>query len=116
MRADFDVGIDYRPFFLHPEIPVGGVPVETLYGSNPDYYKAVLANTRRLAGQVGLPVGEISTIAHTMLPLMLGEVAREQGRHEAYHRATFHAYWAEGQNIGEWKVPGAGGPRGRPAD
>ena len=75
-----------------------------MYGGNPDYYKAVHANYRRLAGQVGLPVGEITTIAHTMLPLMVGEVAREQGCHEAYHRATFHAYWADGLNIGEWKV------------
>lgn len=58
----------------------------------------------RLAGQVGLPVGEITQVANTKVPLMVAEVAKEQGRHDKFHRAAFHAYWAEDQNIGEWTV------------
>lgn len=96
--------IIYKPFFLHPEIPEGGLPAEQLYGGNRGYFAQVKANFTRMAATVGLPVGDIEVIANTRPALMLGEYAQEQGKHEAYHRAVFQAYWAEGKNIGEWDV------------
>ncbi|MCH7858854.1 MAG: DsbA family protein [Candidatus Marinimicrobia bacterium] len=104
MREDFEVEIEYKPFFLHPEIPEGGLPAEQLYGGNRGYFDQVKANFTRMAEAVGLPVGDIRVIANTRLALMLGEYAREQGKHEDYHRAVFRAYWAEGSNIGDWDV------------
>ena len=104
LRNDFDVEIKYKPFFLHPEIPEGGLPIEQFYGCNRAYFAQVKDHFKKMANDVGLPVDEITVIANTKLALMLGEYAKEQGRHEAYHRAVFHAYWAEGKNIGEWDV------------
>lgn len=104
LRNDFDLEIKYKPFFLHPEIPEGGLPIEQFYGGNRAYFAQVKDNFKKMANDVGLPVDEITIIANTKLALMLGEYAQEQGRHEAYHRAVFHAYWAEGKNIGEWDV------------
>lgn len=104
MRAEFDVEIEYKPFFLHPEIPEGGIPAEQLYGGNRGYFAQVKASFTRMAEAVGLPIGDIRMIANTRLALMLGEYAQEQGKHEAYHRAVFRAYWSEGSNIGEWDV------------
>lgn len=51
-----------------------------------------------------MPIGEFDFVAHTKLPLMVGEVAKEQGVHDPYHRAVFRAYWEKGANIGEWEV------------
>lgn len=104
MRSDFDVEIKYKPFFLHPEIPEKGLPVEQLYGGNRAYFAQAKDHFKRMASDVGLPIDEIAIIANTRLALMLGEYAEEQGRYEAYHRAVFRAYWAEGKNIGEWDV------------
>lgn len=104
LRNDFDLEIKYKPFFLHPEIPEGGLPIEQFYGGNRAYFAQVKDHFKKMANDVGLPVDEITIIANTKLALMLGEYAQEQGRHEAYHRAVFHAYWAEGKNIGEWDV------------
>ena len=96
--------IKYKPFFLHPEIPERGLPVGQFYGGNRAYFAQVKNHFEKMVNDVGLPVDEITIIANTKLALMLGEYTKEQGRHEAYHRAVFHAYWAEGKNIGEWDV------------
>jgi predicted DsbA family dithiol-disulfide isomerase len=104
LRADFDVEVDYRLFFLHPEVPPGGMGIEGLYGGNREYIESVRENYRRMADQAGLPVGKLTIIANTKVPLMVAEIAKEQGLHEPYHRAVYHAYWADGKNIGEWDV------------
>ena len=49
-------------------------------------------------------MGKITQIANTKVPLMVAEVAKEQGLHDKFHRAAFHAYWAEDLNIGEWDI------------
>ena len=80
------------------------MPIAALYGGNAAHYSALHNNFVRLAGEAGLPVGELTQVANTKVPLMVAEVAKEQGRHDKFHRAAFHAYWAQDQNIGEWDV------------
>lgn len=57
-----------------------------------------------MAEDIGLPIGDLKIIANSRLALVFGEYARERGKHESYHRAVLHAYWADGENIGERDV------------
>jgi predicted DsbA family dithiol-disulfide isomerase len=36
--------------------------------------------------------------------LEASEYAREQGRHEAFHRAVFHRFYGQGKDLEEWQV------------
>ncbi len=85
-------------------MPEGGVKASELFGITPDYLEQLRSNFRRLAEEANLPIGDFDFVAHTKLPLMIGEVAKEQGVHDPYHRAVFRAYWEKGDNIGEWEV------------
>lgn len=103
LKQDFDVEIEWKPFELHPEIPASGIPASRLFG-NSSYYEQAKFHFKKMANEVGLPVGDIKIIASSRLALMLGEYAKEQGKYETYHHAVFQAYWADGKNIGDWDV------------
>jgi|tagenome__1003787_1003787.scaffolds.fasta_scaffold20774516_3 predicted DsbA family dithiol-disulfide isomerase len=49
----------------------------------------------------GLPHAEsLERVSNSRRALVLAEYAREQGRFDEVHRRLFHAYWAEGRDIG----------------
>jgi predicted DsbA family dithiol-disulfide isomerase len=54
-----------------------------------------------MAAEVGLPVVDRDWISNSRKALEASEFAREQGLFDAFHRAVFHAYFAEGSDIGK---------------
>jgi predicted DsbA family dithiol-disulfide isomerase len=82
------------PFDLHPEYPPEGVPRR-----NP------LSRVAPMLVEAGLPVAErLDHVPNSRRALILGEVAREQGAYEQLHPRLFHAYWAEGRDIGDEEI------------
>jgi predicted DsbA family dithiol-disulfide isomerase len=87
------------PFDLHPEYPPDGIPRAALaarYGEGYDL------RTRELFAAEGLayaPPPEV--VPNTRLALELGEAARAEGLHRAYHDRVMDAYWAEGVDLSQ---------------
>ncbi len=101
LKAEYDVQVDWLPFFLHPEIPPEGMPL-------PDYLRArtrsSTAHLQNMAHEAGLAMTMPEKISYSRLALEATEYARQHGRLEAFHRIVFRKYYGEGQDIGRWPV------------
>jgi predicted DsbA family dithiol-disulfide isomerase len=99
LRQEFDVDVEWWPYELHPEIPVDGILRE------PTSRRAAFYDQlRALATDAGLPFERPPVVANSHRALEAAEFAREHGVFEAMHRELFHAYFAEGRNIGDIDV------------
>jgi predicted DsbA family dithiol-disulfide isomerase len=58
----------------------------------------------QMAADVGLPVVDRDWISNSRKALEAAEFAREQGKFDPFHRGVFHAYFAEGRDIGKLDV------------
>jgi predicted DsbA family dithiol-disulfide isomerase len=101
LKVEYDIEIDWLPFFLHPEIPPEGMPL-------PEHLRARMkdstAHLQRMAHAAGLAMVSPDRIAYSRLALEATEFARQQGQLEAFHRIVFRKYYGEGQDIGQWAV------------
>lgn len=97
----YDVRVEWRPYFLHPEIPPGGARLDRAT-------RLAFAPTRRRlrerAAEDGLTMVEPEIVAYTRTALEATEYAREQGRHHDFHRRVFERYYGRGEDIGRWEV------------
>lgn len=68
--------------------------------------KGMRSQFERMAREVGLPLGSRTRLANSRLALEAAEWAKGLGpaAHDCLHRAIFHAYFAEGLNIGDVEV------------
>jgi predicted DsbA family dithiol-disulfide isomerase len=90
-------------FPLHPEIPEDGWTLEELFKGRSINLEEVLERLERVAGEEGLPFGKRAMTYNSRLAQELGKWAETKGLGEDFHKAVFHAYFAEGRNIG--KIP-----------
>jgi predicted DsbA family dithiol-disulfide isomerase len=59
----------------------------------------LLAHLKKTAAQLSLPFGERRMTFNSRKAQELGKWAEDQGRGEAFHKAVFAAYFADGLNI-----------------
>lgn len=100
MRAEYDVEIAWRAFELHPGIPPEGEPIPW----PPQRLAGALEHVRQMATQVGLPVADRTHWYNSVPAHEAAEWAHDHASHEveeAFRRALFRAYFAEGRNIGD---------------
>ena len=102
LQQEFDLGVEWLGFEIHPETPQEGMPLLTLFPrADPE------AMARRLNG-MGSPFGiafrKIVTISNSRLAIEAGEFAKEQGRFDRFHHAVFEAYFSQGKDIGSIDV------------
>ncbi len=64
----------------------------------------MLTHLKRTADDLGLPFGPRTMTYNSRRAQELGKWAEEQGCGEAFHKAAFHAYFADGKNIGRIEV------------
>jgi len=64
----------------------------------------MLEHLKQVAQQEGLPFGNRSKTFNSRLAQELSKWAEQQGKGDAYHHEVFHAYFAEGKNIGRTSV------------
>lgn len=99
LQREFPVDVDWVPFELHPETPSEGVRVATTV----DGQRAAASNhLRQLAAAEGLTMRRSGRLSNSRLALEAGEFARDAGKtlFSRFHQALFHAYFAEGRDIG----------------
>jgi predicted DsbA family dithiol-disulfide isomerase len=101
LKDEFDVSVEWLPFELHPDIPPEGYEW-------PEHVRArraeAHARLKQMADEIGIPMVFQNRSPNSRRALEASEYAREQGKHEAFHRVVFRKYYGEGQNISEWQV------------
>lgn len=75
--------------------------LEELFAGRPVSIDEVKARLRKAAEEAGLPWGDRKRTYNSRLAQELGKWAEEQGKGEAFHRALFRAYFADGINLGK---------------
>jgi predicted DsbA family dithiol-disulfide isomerase len=95
------VRVTWRPFELHPEAPVEGIPFEAYFGrARSDQMRGHLDN---IAAEVGLSMQQRGVIINSRRALGAAEFAREHGKFEEMHHALFKAHW---EGTGRLEDPG----------
>ncbi len=89
-------------FELHPDTPPGGVSLAEYFGGR--NVTAMQEYLRRAAAAYDLPFTPPDRLSNTRLAIEASEFARDQGRHEAFSRGVFAAYFVAGENIGSLEV------------
>lgn len=91
--------MEWIGYELHPETPPEGKPLRQLLpGYDPD---KMTEGMNRAGAPYGIKFNPIEIVANSRLALEAGEFARDAGKFEEAHIRLFHAYFQEGENIGE---------------
>jgi predicted DsbA family dithiol-disulfide isomerase len=94
------VAVLWKGLEFHPETPPEG---RTVYASNP-YIAIARENATRLAQELGLKLVLPNRISKSRFALEGAEFAHDNNQFEKYHEAVFHAYFVEGEEIGDLDV------------
>ena len=81
----------WRPFELHPEAPIEGIPFEAYFGSARS--GQIRGRLEAVAAEVGLVMRQRDVIINSRRALGAAEFAREHGKFDEMHRALFKAHW-----------------------
>ena len=103
LKAEYEIGIRWRAFPLHPEIPGEGLSIADLFAGRSVDIDEVMRHLSNTAAGLGLPFGERKMTYNSRLAQELGAWAEAKGKGDAFHKVAFHAYFAGGKNIG--KIP-----------
>jgi predicted DsbA family dithiol-disulfide isomerase len=102
LEREHGASVEWLPFDLHPEYPPEGIPREELQRRYP---ADVHERTRRMVEAAGLAYNPPpDLVPNSRKALEVTELARDRGLHEPVHTRLMHAYWEEGQNIGDEEV------------
>lgn len=100
MRADYDVDVEWRAFELHPEIPPEGAELPAYLRSR---MGPMTAHLQQMAAEAGLPIAGIrERMVSSRRALEATEYAREQGKHDVFHRIVFRKLFADDEDISRW--------------
>ena len=83
--------VTWRPFELHPEAPVEGIPREVYFGRA--RAETMRSRLRSVAESVGLEMRTRDVIINSRRALGAAEFAREHGKFAEMHQALFRAHW-----------------------
>lgn len=89
-----------RAFPLHPETPEEGMELSEMFAGR----EAMIADMQKRLSQVaaaeGLPLALRSRTYNSRRAQELGKWAEAQGTGDQFHRAVYHSYFVNGDNIG----------------
>ena len=89
--------VTWRPFELHPDAPVEGIPFQTYFGRGRS--EQIRSHLQSVASEVGLTMQQRDVIINSRRALGAAEFAREHGRFEEMHLALFKAHWEGGGRL-----------------
>ena len=102
LKADYEMQIEWRPFYLYWDTPPEGREL-------PEHVKQRRAagseeRLKQLAGSFGMPFVSTKRIYNTGLAHEATEYARDHGRHIEFHHAVFQKVYGQGEDISKWDV------------
>lgn len=90
--------LDWRGFELHPEIPVGGMPADRLFGRGGR--ERAREYLRSFAASFGIrDMRQPEHIPNTRAALAVAERARDEGCLDPFRKGAMDAYWRDGRNL-----------------
>jgi len=99
LKREYEIECRWIAFPLHPETPEDGLFLKDLFMGRDSDMDEVRARMKRVAEELGLPMGRQEKIYNSRLAQELGKWAESKGKGDAFHHAAFHAFFAEGKNI-----------------
>ncbi len=103
MRAEYEIGLRWTAFPLHPETPEDGQTLEQLFAGQAVDLNQVMGRLKLAAQEAGVPFNDRTMTYNSRLAQELAKWAEREDRGDEFHRAVFRAYFVQGTNIG--KVP-----------
>ena len=103
LRQEVDLQIKWAVYPLHPEVPDEGMSLYDLFYGRIDV-DSVIARLEGIAAELNLPFGNRTMTYNSRKAQELGKWAEEMDVGEPFHMAIYHAYFAEGKNIGQLDV------------
>ncbi len=102
LENEYDVEIDWKPFYLRPDTPPEGMDL-------PDYVKRAQASgadkrLQEMAQQNGLDFVPTKRLHNTRLAHEAHAYAAENGQGKAFHHAVFQKIYGQGLDISDWQV------------
>jgi predicted DsbA family dithiol-disulfide isomerase len=101
LRKDYELTLDWKPFFLRPETPPEGMPV-------PDYVRERRKDPdnplKARARALGLTMVEREVLPSTRRAHEAAEFARDRGVLEPMHAALLRRYWSNGEDLYDLQV------------
>jgi len=101
LRKNYEIGIRWTAFPLHPETPEEGTTIEELYRARGIDVEAAKARLKKAADDLGLPMADRKMTYNSRLAQELAKWAETEGKGDSYHDAVFKAYYVSGRNIGK---------------
>jgi predicted DsbA family dithiol-disulfide isomerase len=99
LRREFEVQVEWLPYFLRPETPPEGLPL-------PAYVRERMKDPNNplelRARAAGLKMVQRELIPSTRRAHEATEFARAHGQLETVHAALLRRYWSEGQDLWAW--------------
>ena len=101
MQQDYNVAVEWKAFELRPNTPPEGIPRPFKPGESNE----LRGHMKEMADEAGLVNMRRQQITPYCRPSMeAAEYAKDMGKFDAYHKATFKAFWEESRNIGDPEV------------
>lgn len=102
LGAGVRLHVEWEPFEIHPEVPVEGMPVESLPYSR-EQWEAMMESLRRQAAAEDLDLGARPKVSNTHRALAASAWVQSERpeRFEAFHERLFRAYFREGRDLGD---------------
>jgi predicted DsbA family dithiol-disulfide isomerase len=104
LHQNFEIEVRWRAFPLHPETPKAGLPMREIYAARIVNMPEALARLKRVAEELGLPMGERKKTYNSRMAQELGKWAETKGKGDEFHNAVFRAYFVDGENIANISV------------
>ena len=100
LKAEYQVEIEWRPFYLRPDTPPEGMEL-------PDYIKqgrmkGSEERLRSMANAHGMKFESTARIYNTRIAHEATEYAREHGKGNEFHKVVFRKVYADGQDPSQW--------------
>ena len=104
LRQRYALDFEWRGFELHPATPAGGLDLASLYPA--DRLAAGHARLAEVAAGFGLPFTARPRMPCTRPALAIAELARRNGRLDAWRTGAMEAHWVDGRDIEDRAVLG----------
>lgn len=97
LEANYDVDIQWRGFELHPETPLGGIAVSSLFPGRP--IEKIRSRMQAFASEFGVEMRIPDHLANTRRALAMSEFARDDGKLADFREEAMQAYWVQGRDL-----------------
>lgn len=102
LKKEYNVEVEWRPFYLRPDTPPEGMDL-------PDYIKRARDNgseerLRMMAEMHGMEFRSTDRIYNTRLAHEVTEYAREHGKANEFHHVIFRKVYVDGFDPAKWDV------------